>query len=109
VHPESLASADISRSRSCACVTDVRAGSPSPRRPLEAVRRFHPIPPAPVWESVTLWQKISVAFCSPSPWVMSVDVGVRDTFVKLVEAVIFSMGSTTGRARAVAAGAWQGG
>ena len=61
------------------------------------------------WESVTLWQKISVAFCSPSPWVMSVDVGVRDTFVKLVEAVIFSMGSTTGRARAVAAGAWQGG
>ena len=41
---------------------------------------------------MTLWQKISVAFCSPSPWVMSVDVGVRDTFVKLVEAVIFRDG-----------------
>ena len=58
---------------------------------------------------MALWQKNCALFCSPSPWVTSVDVGVRDTFVKLVEAVIFSMGSTTGRARAVAAGAWQGG
>ena len=61
------------------------------------------------WESVALWQKNCALFCSLSTWVTSVDVGVRNTFVKLVEAVIFSMGSTTGRARAVAAGAWQGG
>ena len=82
-----------------------------PRDAIDAPCHYVPLTTARTesLESVTLWQKISVAFCSPSPWVMSVDVGVRDTFVKLVEAVIFSMGSTTGRARAVAAGAWQGG
>ena len=50
-------------------------------------------------------KETAAVFRSPSPWVTSVDVGLRIISVKLLEAVISCMGSTIGRTRAVVAGA----